>query len=645
MTRSTSLERGKQRWWLALPLIVVATGAGPANLASPTPPAASAPADASVKTTQAFDLPPLPDEPNQLLRPPVEPTYPSPMPDLPSALFRTPRDLPNGYTGKSGVEPSEIQTTPDFIPIEDRWRIGFPIWDRYDKGHKIGDDYPYEPGSKLNPFRQNVLKGDYPILGQHVFQEITATQFSFMDGRNVPTQTGAFESTARPGSFAFFGHPNQFFFTQYNSISYELFHGDAGFKPKDWMIKFTPVFNVNNASLSELANTNPNVLQGTTRSRTFFAVQELFGEVKLADLSPNYDFASLRVGNQFFTSDFRGFIFSDVNREVRLFGTRNGNRDQFNLVYNRQWEKDTNSGLNSFHDRNQNIVIANYYRQDFLIPGYTVEASIHYNHDNPTFKINKNRQLVRPDPVGIFQRHTIDAVYFGLAGDGHIGRINVNNAFYWVVGHDSLNPLANRPEQISAQMAALELSYDRDWMRFRTSVLWLSGDHNINGGHATGFDSILNNQNFAGGIFAYVQRQSLPLFGVNLINNQSFIPNLRSSTIQGQSNFVNPGLLLYNVGQDMDITPKLKMVNNVNFEWFDATNVLEQYLFAAHIHRGIGADLSSGFVYRPLVSDNVIIVAGTTLLLPGLGFRDVYSNFGSRVDTPFAGFLAMTLSF
>jgi hypothetical protein len=45
------------------------------------------------------------------------------------------------------------------------------------------------------------------------------------------------------------------------------------------------------------------------------------------------------------------------------------------------------------------------------------------------------------------------------------------------------------------------------------------------------------------------------------------------------------------------------------------------------------------------VSDNVIIVAGTTRLLPGLGFRDVYSNFGSRVDTPFAGFLAMTLSF
>ena len=198
--------------------------------------------------------------------------------------------------------------------------------------------------------------------------------------------------------------PTNSFFTQFNSVSYELFHGDAAFKPKDWAIKFTPVFNVNNLALSELGVTNPNVLSGTTRNRTFFAVQELFAEYKLSDLSPNYDFASVRVGNQFFTSDFRGFIFSDVNRAVRLFGTRNGNRDQFNLVYFRQWEKDTNSGLNSFHDRNQNVIIANYYRQDFLIPGYTVQTSLHYNHDSPTFKINKNRQLVRPDGDGIFQK-------------------------------------------------------------------------------------------------------------------------------------------------------------------------------------------------------------------------------------------------
>ena len=132
---------------------------------------------------------------------------------------------------------------------------------------------------------------------------------------------------------------------------------------------------------------------------------------------------------------------------------------------------------------------------------------------------------------------------------------------------------------------------------------------------------------------------------MNVINNNSFIPNLRSSQIQAQSNFVNPGLLLYNIGQDMDLTPKLKMVNNINFEWFDSTVVLQQYLYQPNIRKGIGTDLSSGFVYRPFLSDNVICVAGVTTLLPGLGFRDLYSNYGNRVDFPLAGFLSMAFTF
>ena len=70
-----------------------------------------------------------------------------------------------------------------------------------------------------------------------------------------------------------------------------------------------------------------------TRGRSYFSLEEYFFETKLADLSPDYDFVSARVGSQPFTSDFRGFIFSDTNRAVRLFGTRLSNRDQFNLIY------------------------------------------------------------------------------------------------------------------------------------------------------------------------------------------------------------------------------------------------------------------------------------------------------------------------
>ena len=74
----------------------------------------------------------------------------------------------------------------------------------------------------------------------------------------------------------------------------------------------------------------------------------------------------------------------------------------------------------------------------------------------------------------------VDAVYFGWTGDGHIDRYNITHALYWVVGRDSLNPIAGDSQDINAQMAALELSYDRDWVRFRTSFFWASGDSNPN---------------------------------------------------------------------------------------------------------------------------------------------------------------------
>src|SRR5262249_29306122 len=251
---------------------------------------------------------------------------------------------------------------------------------------------------------------------------------------------------------------------------------------------------------------------------------------------------------------------------------------------------------------------------------------------------DRNNFLVRPDPVGIFQPHRVDVVYLGLTGDGHINRFNITNAFYWALGHDSLNPLANQSQSISAQMAAVELSYDRNWARFRTSFFYSSGDNNINNRHATGFDSILDNPNFAGGEFSFWQRQNIPLFGVNLVNRESLVPDLRSSKIQGQANFVNPGLMLVNFGVDFDLTPKLKLVNNANLLWFDKTNVLEQFVFQARIDRFIGGDLSMGVEYRPLLSNNIIMNCGVATLIPGHGFKDLYNKFHSDVSPLVASF-------
>jgi len=42
-------------------------------------------------------------------------------------------DKPPGFTGPSSSRPVPIQTSPDFVPILDRWRLGFPDWNRYDR--------------------------------------------------------------------------------------------------------------------------------------------------------------------------------------------------------------------------------------------------------------------------------------------------------------------------------------------------------------------------------------------------------------------------------------------------------------------------------------------------------------------------------
>ena len=35
------------------------------------------------------------------------------------------------------------------------------------------DDYPGVKGAWWDPYNQNVLKGDYPIIGQHTFLNLT----------------------------------------------------------------------------------------------------------------------------------------------------------------------------------------------------------------------------------------------------------------------------------------------------------------------------------------------------------------------------------------------------------------------------------------------------------------------------------------
>jgi hypothetical protein len=101
---------------------------------------------------------------------------------------------------------------------------------------------------------------------------------------------------------------------------------------------------------------------------------------------------------------------------------------------------------------------------------------------------------------------------------------------------------------------------------------------------------------------------------------------MRSSKEEGQSNFVNPGIFLANAGIDFDITPKLKGFANFNYLRFMRTESLEEVLFQAPIRHSIGEDVGIGVEYRPPLSENIVLIGGASMLQPGQGFQDIYTN-------------------
>jgi hypothetical protein len=490
---------------------------------------------------------------------------------------------------------------PDRREVLDRWRIAFPEYDRYGDSGARGRDVPFKRGSWYNPYEQNVLKGDRPIIGGDIFMILSGVSTTQVEIRRTPSGNNV--SSAEPSSNNFFGRPESLSFKETLQVSFELFKGQTVFQPRRWAFKISPTFSV------------PNYL-------------EAFGEVKLFDTNDNYDFVSVRAGIQPFTADFRGFLYSDNNLGIRGFGGLSNNKSQFNFAWFHQLEKDTNSELNAFKFRKQNVYIGNFFRQDFLFKGYTIQGVGAFNDDRGETHYDDNGFIVRPQLIGSARVHKVQAGYAGFNGDGHIGFLNLSHSYYFAFGRDTFNPIAGKKTDIRAHMAAAELSIDRDWLRFRGSVFFASGDKDPTDDTAGGFDSILDDPNFAGGQFSYWNRQGIRLLSteVGLVQSNSLLPSLRSSKTEGQASFVNPGIIIYNAGVDAELTQTMKAIFNANYLRFHRTESLEYALFQPGVRHEIGYDLSLGVIWRPLLINNLTFTFGGNIFFAGKGFRDVFTD-------------------
>ena len=511
---------------------------------------------------------------------------------------------------------------PASQPVPNRWFVGFGRWKRY---ADPSTETTYQSGPKLwHPYLQSTLKGDVPVIGQDIFLNVTLENFLQTEARKLPTPSGV--SAERPNSSEFFGRSEQSFLSNDFSIGIDLFKGETAFQPVEWAVRLLGVDNHNDTYVRERNVINPNPQYGAARDKNFMSLQEAFVELHIHDLTNTYDFVSSRTGIQPFVSDFRGFVFNDTNLGIRIFGNYDNNRWQYNIAVFDMLEKDTYSDLNEFKLRDQQVYIANVYRQDLIWKGYTGELSFVGDFDNNSRHYDKNGFITRPAPIGTVADHYVQAYYLGWTGDGHIGWLNIDHAFYQVLGEDSLNGIAGHRVDINAQFAAIELSVDKNWLRYKLSFLYASGDDNPTDSHATAFDTVLDRPFFIGGPFSFFSHQGFNLAGtaVNFKQRDSLIIDFRTSKTEGQANFVNPGTLIFGYGMDADVTPKLKAFFNANYIRTTTTAPTEQVLFTNHASNDFALDFSAGLEWRPLLTENIIVTAGAGFLVPRWGYKDIY---------------------
>jgi hypothetical protein len=555
---------------------------------------------------------------DMVAEPPVEsipragakPRPPKPSPTPRPAAPKKPAAPPVGFARAAASWPHTLLFQG--VPMVETWDSGFPG--------------ASPAAARAAATGRGPLRAGAPVLGENVFLALSGTLALRGEARTVPVASGT--STAEPDSPGYFGGDRELFALPDAGLTAQLFRAGGPDRPRPWALKASAVYAASYLNAQEnVVGADPRL--GTSRQRQRLSLTEAYGEIEVARLGGS-GFLSLRAGVQPYLSDPRGLVFADTNLGARLFGQTPDGRVRFNLAYFHLLEKDTYTGLLTFHDRHQRVMAAEASIADVFTPGYTVSVSLLRNEDRGANALYYDRtgRLVRPAPVGTPRLHNLDVNYAGITGQGRWGPVDVSHAVYAAFGSDKFNPVSGRHKEVVASFFAVDFSLPRGRARYHLGTVFSSGEDEVTEKRAAGFDAIVDGGDFAGGPFSYWSRTSLPLAGTDVLlkGPASVIPSLRSSRLEGQANFVNPGLILINLGVEAQITPRVSGVLNSNYLWFHNTDSLETLLFQDSIDTSIGLDLGLGAIYRK-AGGGLVVAGGVTALLPTIGFDDLFRSF------------------
>lgn len=522
---------------------------------------------------------------------------------------QAPRPSEETAVEQTASAPPAAPTQNEIRTVPSRWRSFDPSGQQPEYTFRIYD-----------PYHQNILKADFPLVGNWFLELNALNTFVYKSRRNLDF-SNVFADQISLGNLEF--HPHNHFRNENLIFGLELRRFDDTFFPSDFRIRLNGVFDYRADLNAFLRNSN-------TEPFLFDA----FVDVKLHDFGgdedgrDNFDLLFLRGGVQGFRSDFHGLIFNDVGLGGRLFGELQRNRLRYDFLWLKLFQKDPATGFISFSRPSaHNVAIGRLTWEDFLVLGWNSEWSFHYNRE---------RRKIGGGPLE--QQH--DTFYWGATFNGRLGRVEFNPALYAVHGSaDQVVGGAPVEHSVAALLFLLDVRYPLDYWKFRAGYLFASGDGDPADLRDTGFDAISDGVVLFGGPLSYWTGENIRFGRGDFVRANSVFPSLRGAN--DPANYINPGIQILNVGADVVLSPRLEFSGNFNY--------LRFVKLGAYTNRVVISNRSAGFEenfflrIKPFLREanqNVLLDVGFSVLHAQQGLQ---SAFQTTQGTVYSSFLALRL--